>query len=325
MRVLVTGAAGFLGSHLVDRLVTDGHQVVAVDNLSTGTLDNLADARRANLHRRGAFRFVRLDVRDGGLRDVFLAERPEVVYHLAGHPDPASSLDDPQRSAGVTVLGTVNLLDSCVAAGSRKVVYASSATIHGCPEQVPVTERAGVDPLTPYAAAHAAVEEFLTAYRASHSLDYTVLTVANTYGPRQSPYPGYGVVAVFAHRMLAGLPTEIRGDGTQRRDFIHVDDVVDAFARFGGDVASGRRLNVATGVATSVRDVHYRIATAVGSPDQPRHVAADRMAVAALALDPRAARQLGWEPYTPLDTGIPATVRWIRQAFTRYTAPRRRD
>ncbi len=315
MRTLVTGGAGFIGSHLVDRLLAEGHEVTVIDDLSTGSLGNLAAARSVNLQRPHALRFIRLGLDDPSLDQVLRRAGPEVVYHLAAQMDVRVSVADPVTDARTNVLGTVAVLAAASRAGVRKVVFTSSGgTIYGSPSRQPVSERAALDPLSPYAAAKAAAEPYLRAFRGLSGLDYTVLALGNVYGARQSPHGEAGVVAIFAGALLAGRPTFIFGDGSSVRDYVYVDDVVQACVRFAGPQAAGRRLNIASGVGTTIRDLHTRVAAVLARPDQPSFAAARAGELPRIVLDVTAARQVGWTPLTPLDEGLALTAVWLRTA-----------
>ena len=314
MRVLVTGAAGFIGSTLVDRALAEGHDVVGVDDLSRGRLENLAAARAVNESRPGAFSFVRHDITAPDLRDVVVAARPEVICHLAAQVDVRVSVADPMLDARLNILGTINVLESAVAANARKIVFTSSGgSIYGTPAQLPVSERAKVSPESPYAASKVAGEIYLGTYRALHGLDYTSLALGNVYGPRQDPHGEAGVVAIFASAFRDGRQTTIFGDGSSTRDYVYVDDVVDAFVRaLQPAFASGRRLNIGTGVQTSVRDLHSLIARIYDCPDEPITGEPRKGELQAISLDNSAARGAGWQPWTSMEFGAAATVAWIR-------------
>ena len=316
MRVLVTGAAGFIGSTLTDRLIADGHDVTGLDDLSTGKLANLASARAANKERRGAFAFVRQPVTDSELAGTVAKARPEVICHLAAQIDVRKSVADPLHDATTNVLGTVNVLSSAVAAGVRKVVFTSSGgSIYGTqpPAKLPVSERVRPAPESPYAAAKASGELYLHAFASMYGLEYTALALANVYGPRQDPHGEAGVVAIFGTAMLEGRPTKVFGDGGNTRDYVFVDDVVDSFVRACGDRGDGRRFNIGTGVQTTDRQLHSIVAKAVGAADDPEHAPPRVGDARSIALDASAARAgLGWEPWTRIEDGVATTVDWLR-------------
>jgi UDP-glucose 4-epimerase len=294
MRVLVTGAAGFLGSHLVDRLLADGAQVTGLDDLSSGRLDNLAEARR----RRG-LSFSRFDVASSGLPELVAHDRPEVVCHLA-----AARGDDPLLHTRTTVLGTVQLLQACVAAGVRKVVLGCGAGIYGVPRTLPVTERAGLAPTTAQGAADVAALAALGTCRGR--LQTTALVLDEVYGPRART----GVVASLARAAVAGEPATVGGAG--RRDLVYVDDAADALVRALGEAADGRRLHVGTGTGTPVRDLHAQVARLAGSGAGARPGAAAVEDVDVVLDNGGIRRALGWEPTTPLEEGLRATLAWAR-------------
>ena len=314
MRVLVTGAAGFIGSTLVDRLIADGHEVAGVDDMSSGKMANLAAAREANKERRGAFSLTKMSVTDPGLADVVAKARPEVICHLAAQIDVRKSVADPVNDATVNVVGTVNLLEAARRAGARKVLFTSSGgSIYGTQTKLPVSERVRPAPESPYAASKAAGELYLTAYAAMYGLEYTALALANVYGPRQDPHGEAGVIAIFGTAMLTGKPTKVFGDGGNTRDYVFVDDVVEAFVLASGPRGNGRRLNIGTGVQTTDRALHTVVAGATGARDDPEHAPPRLGDARSIALDATAARQaIGWEPWTALEDGVKATVEWLR-------------
>ena len=301
MLTLVTGAAGFIGSHLVDRLLADGHEVVGVDDMSSG----------ANVQ--PGVELWEMDVSDPALAERAAVRRPEVVFHLAAQVSVRLSVADPLGDARTNVVGTANVLEAARAAGARKVVFTSSCAVYGVPDALPVPPDAELRPASPYAASKVAGEVYAGMYRQLHGIDFTTLTLANVYGPRQTPEGEAGVVSIFTDALLAGRPTKVFGDGAQTRDYVYVGDVVDAFARAGGEAGGGLRLNVGTGVQTTDRDLHSLVAAAAGAPDEPEFAPPRLGDLPAMAIDPRPTREaLGWEPRTELREGLAETVAWAR-------------
>ena len=312
MKALVTGGAGFIGSTLVDRLLAEGHQVDVVDDLSSGSLGNLADARSTPDHR---FRFHQGDIRDAAVTELIERRAPEVVFHLAAQIDVRVSVADPVHDAMVNVIGSLNVLEGARRAGARKVVFASSGgTIYGEPsdDELPFAESCPQHPVSPYGVAKKVVSDYLFAYRRLHDLEFTSLALANVYGPRQDPHGEAGVVAIFAGRLLSGEPCTIFGDGAATRDYVFVDDVVDAFVR-AAEKGSGLVLNIGTGVETSTSELYNTMAR-VAQVDQPAvHAPARDGEVARSALDAgRAGMHLGWKPWTDLAAGSAAVLDHFR-------------
>jgi UDP-glucose 4-epimerase len=322
MRTLVTGAAGFIGSTLVERLLQEGHQVTGVDNLSAAPpVANLASAHR---HKGpGRFNFVAVDVRHPELADIIVGSNPDVVFHLAAQVDVGCSVNDPQFDARNNVLGTINLLEASRRAGVTRIVYAASGgSRYGAPATLPATEETAVDPLSPGAAAKVAGEFYMRAYAGMYGLEPICLALANVYGPRQVPRGEAGAVAVFSTAMMSGRPTTIYGDGSATRDYVYVDDVVTAFlcAAEAPDMTTGT-FNIGTGVQTTVNELHDMIAAAVGVAHPPIHAAARTGEVLVSALDPTLAGQvLGWKPDIDLAEGIQRTVGWLRGRIDRQPA-----
>lgn len=310
MRAIVTGGAGFIGSTLVDRLLAEEHEVVVVDNLASGTTTNLEGARAT-----GRCEFVELDVRDASIPDLFADRRPDVVFHLAAQADVRVSVERPLFDADVNVLGGLNVIEAARRAGARKVVVASSGgTIYGDPDpaDLPVDESHPQHPISPYGVAKKVIDDYLFAFRYLHGLDYAALALANVYGPRQDPHGEAGVVAIFAGRLLGGESCTVFGDGEQTRDFVYVDDVVDAFVR-AADRGEGVRCNIGTGVETSVNVLYRAMADAAGVSDAPVYAPARTGELQRSALDPRFATEvLGWTPRTTLLEGALATLGWFR-------------
>jgi UDP-glucose 4-epimerase len=312
MKAMVTGGAGFIGSTLVDRLLAEGHAVDVVDDLSTGSLANLAEARATRDHE---LKVHQVDIRDGSVVDLIARRQPEVVFHLAAQADVRVSVSRPAFDAEVNILGTLNVLEGARLGGVRKVVFASSGgTIYGepAPADLPVRESHPQQPLSPYGVAKRVVTDYLHVYRELHDLEFTSLAMANIYGPRQDPHGEAGVVAIFAGLLLHGKPCTIFGDGTQTRDFVYVDDAVDAFVR-AADRGSGLLCNIGTGVETSVNQLYTAMAAAAGTTEAAVHATARPGELARSALDPsRAGMHLGWEPWTSLDDGVAEVLRWFK-------------
>ena len=319
MKALVTGGAGFIGSTLVDRLVAECHHVDVVDNLSTGSLANLADARAQADHR---LSFHRIDIRDSAVVEIVQRRQPEVVFHLAAQADVRVSVQRPTFDAEVNVLGSINILEGARLAGSRKIVFASSGgTIYGEPEELPVRESHPQRPLSPYGAAKKAVADYLGVYRELHGLEFTALALANVYGPRQDPFGEAGVVSIFAGKLLAGEQCTIFGDGEQTRDFVYVDDVVDAFSR-AATKGSGLLMNIGTGKETSVNVLYGTMAANAGVVANAISAPARSGELARSSLDPgRAAIHLGWKPWTELDEGTSAVLKWMAKSHPKPHAP----
>ncbi len=315
MRILVTGAAGFIGSTVTDRMLADGHDVVGVDDLSTGKLQNLAAAATDS-----RFAFEKADVTGDGLAALFDRVRPEAVFHLAAQIDVRISINDPLLDARLNVLGTINVCEASRLAGVAKIVHTSSGgSIYGSPAVLPVAEDVPVAPESQYAAGKAAGELYLNVYRTTYGVSTTALALANVYGPRQDPHGEAGVIAIFGTAMLEGRPTKIFGDGTTSRDYVFVGDVADAFARSAlPEAANGRRLNIGTGVETTVLDLHSRVARAVGVADEPLLAAPRAGELQRISLDcGLAERTIGWRPTVPLDEGLRRTVDWLRTSLER--------
>ena len=309
MRALVTGAAGFIGSTLVDRLLTDGHTVTGLDNLSSGRMANLANARG-----RPDFTFVEADIATADLTALLDDAKPEVVFHLAAQIDVRRSVDDPEFDATVNVLGTVRLAEAARRAGVRKIVNTSSGgSIYGVPAHYPTDETVPIEPASPYAASKAAAEMYLNTFRRLYGMDCAHIAPSNVYGPRQDPHGEAGVVAIFTRALLAGQPTLVFGDGSNTRDYVYVADVVDAFVRAAGEAGSGQRFNIGTGVETSDRALHTAVAAAVGGADTPDSAPPRLGDLRRSCLDAaRAQTVLGWQARMSLADGLRATADWFR-------------
>ena len=320
MKVLVTGAAGFIGSHLVDRLLAEGEEVLGFDDLSSGAMANLHDARNSRV---GKFTFQRGDITSNLLADVIKRNKPEVVFHLAAQVDVRKSVNDPINDAMINIIGTINLLQAASASGARKVVFTSSGgCIYGEPDEsrLPVTEDQVFLPESlpesPYGVSKKVVLDYLRYFEKVKGLDYTALALSNVYGPRQEPASEVGlegqVVAIFCRKMLGGRPCTIYGDGTQTRDFVFVDDVVSAFVA-ARDRGSKELVNVGSGAELSVSELYSRLAELTGSRFDPILAGARPGELQRIVVDPSKAGQvLGWAPSTPLEEGLKHTVAYFR-------------
>jgi UDP-glucose 4-epimerase len=306
---LVTGGAGFIGSHVCDRLLAEGHRVVAVDDLSTGHIANLMEARGYGK----AFTFFNMDVRADGLLPLFERYRPEVVVHLAAQAGVRPSLADPVHDASVNVMGLLNVMECSVKTGVRKVIYAASGgTMYGEPKRLPVKETATGRPLSPYGISKRVGVDYLAYYERFRGIEWTALALANVYGPRQDPSGEAGVVAIFATKMLAGEAPTIFGDGNQTRDYVFIDDTVHAIA-LAAERGSGRLVNVGTGIETSVNRLYEMLAQLTGFTGRPEHGPLPPGEVRRIALDPSlAAEVLGWKPWTHLEDGLGETVAYLK-------------
>ena len=308
---LVTGGAGFIGSHLSDRLLAEGHHVVAVDDLTTGRIANLGEARSYGKE----FTFFNMDIRGDGIAQLFERHEPDVVMHLAAQAGVRPSLGDPTLDASVNVMGTLNVLECALRVGSRKVVYAASGgTIYGEPRRIPVKETAaaGSRPLSPYGISKKVVLDYLEYYERYRGLEFTALALGNVYGPRQDPHGEAGVISIFGSKMLAGDAPAIFGDGNQTRDYVFIDDVVHAFA-LATERGNGKLLNIGTGLETSVNGLYRMLADITGFAGEPGHGPLPPGELRRCALDNAAADEaLGWRPWTHLEDGLRETVAYLK-------------
>jgi UDP-glucose 4-epimerase len=305
MRIVVTGGAGFVGSHVVDRLLADGHAVTVVDNLSTG---------RRDLVNPGASLQV-CDIRSPGLDVVFAACRPEAVVHVAAQAAVARSVLDPRLDASVNVIGTIGVLEAARRAGVQRVVYTSTGgAAYGDTDAIPTPEDHPTRATSPYGVSKVAAERYLECWAGLTGTSTLTLRLANVYGPRQNPKGEAGVIAIFIHHLLSGQPCVVNGDGEQTRDYVYVEDVADAVARALARPDVTGVVNVGTGVETSVNDLYRRLARAAAVTRPAEHAPPRPGEQRRSVLDAsRAKRLLGWTPATSLDDGVARTLAAFRQ------------
>jgi UDP-glucose 4-epimerase len=313
VKILVTGGAGFIGSHVVDAYIAAGHEVAVLDNLTTGREDNVNPA--ATLHR--------VDIRElGQVQAAIGAFKPEVVNHHAAQSEVPKSVADPGYDAQVNVVGGLNVLRSCVDNSVRKVIFSSTGgALYGEPDIVPASEDHPVRPLSPYGTGKFAFEQYLGTFDRTFGLHFTTLRYANIYGPRQDFFAEEGrVVAIFASRMIEGKPVTIDGDGDQSRDMLHVGDVATAnlAALERGD---GGTYHVSSGIPVTVNDLFRKVALLTEYKLEPRFGPARKGDVYRIALDnTRAAQELGWTPRIQLEEGLQLTVGYFREQISRLHA-----
>ena len=305
MRILVTGGAGFIGSHVVDRFLERGHEVAVLDNLSSGVRELVNPAARLS----------EADITDAAaVEQCFAGFRPEVVDHHAAQIDVRRSVADPVFDAGTNILGALGLLQACTRHGVRKFVYASTGgALYGEGRQLPATEDHPVNPESPYGVSKHTLEHYLFLWKLLHGLDYTVLRYPNVYGPRQNPHGEAGVNAIFILLMLQGKRPHIFGTGEQVRDYLYVMDVVEANERALA-LGSGEMVNLGTGIGTSVNDIFRELKAIVGFVGEPVYEEARPGEVQRIYLDAtRAGKVLGWTPRMSFRDGLAQTVDWSRR------------
>ena len=308
MKVLVTGGAGFIGSHVADACLAAGHDVAIIDDLSTGWRQNLPEGAR----------FHEANICDADtIERVFAEERPEAICHLAARADVRESMVKPVLYAQTNIIGSLMLLEMARKYHSRKVVYASTGgAVYGEPEYLPVDEGHPINPLDPYGASKHHVEHYLYIYRAHFGVDYTALRFPNVYGPRQDPYGEAGVVAIFANQMLKGETPVIYGSGQQERDFVYVADIARANA-LALTAAGGEILNLGSGIGTSINTIFQHLRTITGCDCDEVHGPTKQGEVFRTYLNAaRAKASLGWEPEVSLVEGLTRTVAHFRQTMS---------
>src|SRR5215210_3380649 len=302
MRVLLTGGAGFIGSHVADHLLEGGHEVVVVDNLSTGKRDNVPEGTR----------FFEEDIRSG-CEELFREFRPEVLCHQAAQMDVRRSVREPDFDADVNVLGTIRLLQMCAEYGVGRVIFASTGgAVYGEQEEFPAPEDHPQYPVSPYGVSKLAGERYLHYYSVQYGISYAALRYANVYGPRQDPHGEAGVVAIFSGNLAANRTSRINGTGEQTRDYVYVGDVARAAVLALEGEAPNGAYNVGTGVETSVNELYELLREISGRDLPPEHGPAKPGEQARSSVDPSKSEELlNWRPEVGLDAGLKETLRFF--------------
>lgn len=304
MKILVTGGAGFIGSHVVDGFVATGHEVVILDNLSTGTPDNVNPRAR----------LVEMDITDPRVAEFMVDERFDAVDHHAAQVSVNVSVDAPIHDATVNILGSINLLQAAVASEVKKFIYISSGgAMYGEPEQLPAAEDCPPQPLSPYGVSKHSVEHYLYLYHHIYGLRFTSLRYPNIYGPRQDPKGEAGVIAIFTGQMLRDQPVTINGTGAQLRDYLYVGDCVTANL-LALNHGNGRMYNLGRGAGISVNELFEKLGGFAGYTREPIHGPAKPGETFRIFLDAaRARKELGWSPSVALGDGLRRTVEYFKQ------------
>ncbi|HEX8701021.1 MAG TPA: NAD-dependent epimerase/dehydratase family protein [Myxococcaceae bacterium] len=303
MKVLVTGGAGFIGSHVCDQFVRAGHEVIALDNLSSGKKENL-DPR---------VRLAVLDIRSSEAAELIRSEKPQAICHLAAQMDVRRSVEDPRFDAEANILGMLNLLEAARVSGVKKFIFSSTGgAIYGEQDVFPAPESHATRPVSPYGVSKASGELYLGYYRAQYGLPYVALRYANVYGPRQNPHGEAGVVAIFSQRLVAGSPCTIYGDGGQTRDFVFGPEVARAnLLAFEKDYVGA--VNIGTGIETDINRLFTLLAEAAGSNVKATHAPGKPGEQRRSCIDASLARKvLGWEPTVGIAEGLRQTVEYFR-------------
>ena len=305
MKIIVTGAAGFIASHVVDAYLEAGHEVVGIDDLSRG--------RKQNINAK--CRFYSCDIRDRKIvESIFSTEKATVVNHHAAQMDVRRGVREPIFDAQVNILGGINLIEAAVASGIKRFIYIGTAGAgYGEPDQTPVPETYPVNPITPYGISKHTIEHYLFTFRFLYGLDYVVLRYGNVYGPRQNSQGEAGVFAIFSEQMLAGIQPVIYGDGTKIRDYVYISDVVTAnLAAL--DKGTNEIFNISSGVETSDQEVYDVVRHLLNKSVQPKYVPRRPGEIDRICLDiSKAERLLGWKPQVPLVEGARRTVAYFKK------------
>jgi len=304
MKILVTGGAGFIASQIADVYIEEGHNVTVIDDLSTGFEENINPAAK----------FVKLSITDPNIIDLFRKEKFDLVNHHAAQIDVRKSVSDPLFDANTNILGTINLLQSCVKTGVKKIIFASTGgAIYGEQDYFPADEAHPTSPISPYGITKLTIEKYLYFYHLEHKLDYTILRYANVYGPRQNPFGEAGVVAIFANKLLKGKQPVINGSGEQTRDYVFVKDVVKANLLAVKDKQSDI-YNVGTATETNVNKIYKILNDTIGNGQEEKHgPAAAGEQQRSVITSEKLYKKFNWKPATSIKEGLEKTVNYFRE------------
>lgn len=303
-KILVTGGAGFIGGHLVDKLIKKRARVFIIDNLSTGRKENINPKAK----------FYKCDIRNPKVSRIFKKEKPEIVFHFAAHIEARESVKDPINDAQINILGSLNILENCRKFGVKKIIFASSGgESYDDAKIIPTPESYPASPRSPYGVAKLAVEKYLDSYFKMYGTPFTVLRYGNVYGPRQNPYGGSGVVAIFTHKILNGQKCVVHGSGQQTKDYIFIDDAMNATLAACKKNITGQ-LNIASGKETSVLEIFGKLKKITGFKGEIKHISLPTGVLKRGALSIKMAKKvIGWRPQYNLEEGLRKTVSWFKK------------
>jgi len=303
LKILITGGAGFIASHIADALINEGHNVFILDNLSTGFEKNINPKAV----------FIKADIRDENISKLFEKEKFDLVNHHAAQMDVRRSVADPAFDANINIIGTINLLQNCVKNGVKKFMFASTGgAIYGEQSYFPADENHPTSPLSPYGISKLAVEKYLNFYNVQYNLKYSILRYANIYGPRQNPFGEAGVIAIFTSKMLNGEQPKINGSGLQTRDYVFVGDVVKANLIALND-ENNDIYNVGTAIETNVNELFSALNKIIGKNFEGKHgPAAPGEQMRSVITSEKLFKRFGWKPSTALSDGLSKTVEYFK-------------
>lgn len=306
MKYLVTGGAGFIGSHLVDKLIEQNHQVVVIDNLATGKKENINSGAK----------FYQYSITDPKISNIFKKEKPQIVFHFAAHIEARESVKYPIFDAETNILGSLNVLENCRKFGVKKIIFASSGgEIYGDAKVIPTPEDYQPSPISPYGVSKLAIEKYLYSYLKMYSINFTALRYGNVYGPRQNPYGEAGVIAIFLNKMLNGEQPFIHGSGKQTKDYIFIEDVISATIYISKKNINGV-INIATSKETSVLEIFNKLKKLTDLEVRERHIPLPISGFKRGALSIKMAKKvINWQPRYNLEKGLQETFDWFKKTY----------